>query len=207
MLINFLGDSITEGVGASSYEKCFVKVVEKTLGCKVNNYGISGTRIAKQKSISKPHSFDMFFSSRLNFIEKSADYIFVFGGTNDYGHGDAPFGDISDCTEDTFYGAINLLVDKLLEVFSIKQIIFLLPLKRFNEEETLNFNQKGLYDYVEAIKQVLTKRRIEYIDTYNDGIVKPITNLGDEYTVDGLHPNDRGHALIAKKICDKILSM
>ena len=28
----------------------------------------------------------------------------------------------------------------------------------------------------------------------------PTTNTGDEYTTDGLHPNAKGHALIAERI-------
>ena len=47
--ICFIGDSITEGVGASSKEKCYVSVFEKISGADVTNLGISGTRIARQQ--------------------------------------------------------------------------------------------------------------------------------------------------------------
>ena len=46
MKINFLGDSITEGVGASAPENNYVSLVGKKTGHEVINYGISGTRIA-----------------------------------------------------------------------------------------------------------------------------------------------------------------
>lgn len=42
----FLGDSITEGVGASSKDTCYVSVFGKISGAEVKNFGISGTRIA-----------------------------------------------------------------------------------------------------------------------------------------------------------------
>ena len=44
--IYFLGDSITEGVGASDTEHCYVSVFGKLSGAVVKNYGISATRIA-----------------------------------------------------------------------------------------------------------------------------------------------------------------
>ena len=46
--IYFLGDSITEGVGASDAEHCYVSVFGKLSGTIVKNYGISATRIACQ---------------------------------------------------------------------------------------------------------------------------------------------------------------
>ncbi len=42
--INFLGDSITEGTGASSYETSYVSVFGRQSGAAVRNYGIGGTR-------------------------------------------------------------------------------------------------------------------------------------------------------------------
>lgn len=43
----FLGDSITEGVGASSPDKNYVSVFQSLSGANAVNYGISATRIAK----------------------------------------------------------------------------------------------------------------------------------------------------------------
>ena len=47
-IVSFLGDSITEGVGVSNIELYrFDNLIKQRCGCKrVNNYGISGTRIA-----------------------------------------------------------------------------------------------------------------------------------------------------------------
>lgn len=41
-------------------------------------------------------------------------------------------------------------------------------------------------------------------EMYENGIPKPITNTGDAYTVDGVHPNDNGYQLIAEKICEHL---
>ena len=47
---NFLGDSITEGVGTSAPEHIYLNVLQRSCAFSlVRNYGISGTRIARQK--------------------------------------------------------------------------------------------------------------------------------------------------------------
>ena len=43
--------------------------------------------------------------------------IFVFGGTNDYGHGDAPLGKQGDNDPLTFYGALYDLYQRLLKKY------------------------------------------------------------------------------------------
>ena len=46
--LNILGDSITEGVGASGPEHGFVRLLENRSGALCRNYGVAGTRIAPQ---------------------------------------------------------------------------------------------------------------------------------------------------------------
>lgn len=99
--INFLGDSITEGAGASSFDNTYIGILNKqNIICR--NYGIGGTRIARQQKPSHPQ-YDRDFCSRWNLMDEDADIVVVFGGTNDYGHGDAELGCNSDITPDTFY--------------------------------------------------------------------------------------------------------
>ena len=47
--INFLGDSITEGHGASSIDHVYWKLLEERDGVIARGYGIGGTRIARQQ--------------------------------------------------------------------------------------------------------------------------------------------------------------
>ena len=48
--IAFLGDSITEGVGASSPDAFYHSVLKEKCGlAEALNYGISGTRVSRQK--------------------------------------------------------------------------------------------------------------------------------------------------------------
>ena len=62
--VNFLGDSITEGVGVTDRENCrYDNRVKKMLGLAgVNNYGIGGTRLAHQIHASSKPRHDLCFS-------------------------------------------------------------------------------------------------------------------------------------------------
>lgn len=209
MKIVFLGDSITQGCGATCEQNGYVFKVGEKLGCETRNYGIGGTRIAKQKNLSYPCTYDMDFQLRASLMDKDADLVFVFGGTNDYGHGDAYIGDYETKDPYTFYGAMRLLIEELSEIYGKEKIRFILPLRRYIEEglpcKGALKNEMGepLEKYVEVMREVLQKYGIKYFDGYKDGFSKPLTQ-GDEFTVDGLHPNDFGYNWLADKICEFI---
>ena len=196
--INFLGDSITEGAMASKSENNFVNLVASMLGCETRNYGIGGTRIARQKTPSSVPIYDKYFASRVSSMNPDADLVFVFGGTNDFGHGDAPMGKMGDKTPDTFYGAMNDLIDQLLKNYGKNRIFFILPIYRVDEsnpygdgEQTLI--REPLSHYRKAMCEVLNNRGIEVLDI-KDQIGKAENN---PLIFDGLHPNDEGHKKIA----------
>ncbi len=204
--INFLGDSITEGAGASSVETQYVSLVGKMLGCEARNYGEGGTRIAKQSVPSEMAIYDRDFLMRSEEMKSDADLVFVFGGTNDYGHGDAPFGDIDGTDEYTFCGAVNSLIQKLSARYGKEKLCFILPLHRFNEDNLYGEGIKAkagapLSTYVSILKQLTQKHGIETLEFEKEFPI-PATNDGsDGLTVDGLHPNDKGHRILAEKIC------
>ena len=201
MKIVFLGDSITEGVGTSSVDKSFVSLIEKKLNCNVRNYGVRGTRIARQKVNSSVVSHDWDFQQRAKMLDKDADMVFVFGGTNDFGHGNATLGERDSNDPYTFWGAMNNLTKELLSVYEINQLCFILPLHRSDEE-----NNKGLTlgDYVNIMKTVLKAKNISFLDFYDNGLPKPPNSENGEYFCDGIHPNDKGHKWMAEQIINKI---
>ena len=69
MKINFLGDSITEGAGASSVENRYVNLVGAKFGAKVCNYGVGGTRLARQSSLSNVAYYDYDFQPYPNPVD------------------------------------------------------------------------------------------------------------------------------------------
>lgn len=208
--INFLGDSITEGAGASVYDNCFVKLIEKKTGALCRNYGIGGTRIAKQVQPSEDPVYDRDFCSRIWQMEKDADIIAVFGGTNDFGHGDAPIGTITDKTPDTFCGALNYLYENLINEFSNAFIFVMTPMHRADENNPRGEGKKTvdgplLYQYVAMIKEAANRFYLPVLDLFaNSGIYPANPAHREKYTADGLHPNDLGHKIIANMVTDFI---
>ncbi len=203
--INFLGDSITEGVGATSTDKCYVSLVANQVAIS-RNYGIGGTRIARQINMTQ-ELFDKDFCMRYDSMDDDADVVVVFGGTNDFGHGDAPIGDFSDDTPKTFYGALHYLFRGLKEKYPKAFIFIITPLHRATEA-SLRGDGKKLFDmyplitYINAIREVAEYYSLDILDLFED---KELTydNLS-KYFPDGLHPNDLGHKILSERIIEFI---
>lgn len=202
----FLGDSITEGVGVSSYENCYVSVFEGLTGCKAYNYGVSVTRIAKQKEKFCEPPFEENFIERVDRMPDGMHLVVVFGGTNDFGHGDAPLGSFDDRTDDTFYGALHVLYKKLIEKYPLSKIVVLTPLHRLTENYTVN--ERGvrcepLSRYVAAEKEVAEYYSLPVLDLWSSSGIQPaVPVIQQNYMPDGLHPNDNGARVIAEKLVE-----
>ncbi len=202
--INFLGDSITQGVGASCDETIYHSVLKKEVKLKVaRNYGISGTRFALQKGTLERPKDDYVdvnsFCERFDKMDDDADMVVVFGGTNDYGHGDAPVGSFEDRTPDTFYGACHYLMRGLIKKYLGKPVVIMTPLHRKDEGE----NRFGhtLKEYVNIIREVAEFYSLPVLDLYAiSGMQPEIQEIQEKYIPDGLHPSDAGNAVIAKKL-------
>lgn len=198
--INFLGDSITEGASASCAENIYFNVLKRNENVAVcRNYGVGGTRIAKQTKPSEVPIYDQDFLLRADQMDRDADLIVVFGGTNDFGHGDAPLGNFENKDVYTFYGALRTLIEKLIVDFPTAQIVFMTPLHR-EAERTLNKNAE-LKEYVAIIREVCEYYSVPVCDLFsNSGIQPDFPPSKARYTSDGLHPNDLGHAVIANRL-------
>ena len=195
--INFLGDSITKGERASSPDKGFVYLVGKWLPAEVRNYGISGTRFAIQKTPSIKPEYDRFFASRIDEINHDADLIFVFGGTNDFGHGDAPIGKLGDKTVGTFFGAVDFLINELLKHYKKDQIVFIVPLWRLDEikpQSHIKPFKHTMEEYRQDLLSVLKRYGIESLDLREEFEKAENSTL----YFDRVHPDDEGHQKLAE---------
>ncbi len=210
--IVFLGDSITQGAGATKKENVYLEVCAKKLGAKAVNFGVGGTRIAPQITPSAEAFCDEYFVLRAKKMDKDADLVVVFGGTNDFGHGDAPFGRIGDKDPATFCGAYDALIEYLMATYGKEKLIIVYPLRRRNETATNGDGSKAegskpLAEYHDAEKVVAEKYGLRSVDFWNDGDLNPNTPDGNENFADGLHPNDIGHRLLGEKLADAIARM
>ena len=197
--INFLGDSITEGVGTACREEIYLNLLKEAEGlAEARNYGISGTRLAVQNG---PEDWGPAYSVRYTEMDDDADIVVVFGGTNDFGHGNAPIGQFSDRVNTTYYGACHVLMQGLIEKYPAAAIVFMTPLHRLSEDEPSMGNGLPLKRYVEIIKEVAAHYSIPVLDLFAMGGIQPRVPVQQErYCPDGLHPNGEGHKLIASRL-------
>lgn len=204
--IVFLGDSITEGVGVDLPKNRFCDRIARETGAVCINCGIGGTRIAKQTKPSEEARWDQDFISRVDKLDSDADIVVIFGGTNDFGHGDAKFGTMESRDQYTFYGALHTLYTKLLEKYPSSQIVILTPLHRRGENDPLADGNRPqsegvLIDYVNAIREVAEYYSLPVLDLFKTSGLQPaIPIIKDTYMPDALHPNDEGHKVLADKI-------
>ena len=205
--INFLGDSITEGYGISIEDRYDNVMKRKCDLAGVYNYGISGTRIAHQRNASKEPRYDLCFCGRAFDLNPDADIFVVYGGVNDYIHGDAPIGTPEDLTPATFSGGVNFLMNLLKTRYPGKTIVFMTPahMNTNSEMDTEPSHQpekgadaKPLAHYVEVIKAAGVKHGIPVLDLFKNLEIDPkIPADRETYTVDGLHFNSAGHRALA----------
>ncbi|MBQ8309182.1 MAG: SGNH/GDSL hydrolase family protein [Clostridia bacterium] len=210
-VISFLGDSITEGVGTSSFgtkeaAARYDTLCAKVLGMKAYNYGISGTRLAYKSVCSDDPRFDLFMSGRIFDVHPDSDIIVVYGGTNDYGSGDAPLGSFGDTKPNTFFGAVEFIVRSAKKYFPKAKLVFLAPARRAGDERVYcgrkeDKNARVLLEYVDAILKVCEHHGVPAFDCYrNLGIDPNLPEDKEKYAPDGLHFNDEGHRVLAEKL-------
>lgn len=211
-IIDFLGDSITEGVGVTDLaNNRYDNVLKKNCGLAATyNYGIGGTRLAHQSKPSAKPRHDLCFCGRAYDLNKKADIIVVYGGINDYIHGDAPFGRIGDTTPATFCGGVYVLMNVLRTLHPGKTVVFMTPARisydGMDGSAPSICPQKGpdakpLQDYIATIEKTATLFDIPVLNLFEKLGIDP-TNPEDKekYTVDGLHFNDAGHSYIAARL-------
>ena len=213
-IIDFLGDSITEGVGVSDIENCrYDNIIHRSFELAAHyNYGIGGTRLAHQSVPSETPRYDLCFCGRAYLLEKSADLIVVYGGVNDYIHGDAYFGSMEDKTPSTFCGAVYFLMNFLKNNYPDAKIVFMTPAHMYFREVSDSLvcprpmkkpDAKPLQAYVDVIKERGREFDIPVLDLFDKLPIDP-NNPSDreKYTVDGLHFNNDGQKILAKTLGD-----
>ena len=211
-IIDFLGDSITEGVGVTDRaNNRYDNVLKKNAGLAATyNYGIGGTRLAHQSKPSAKPRHDLCFCGRAYDLNKDADIIVVYGGINDYIHGDAPFGEIGDTTPATFCGGVYFLMNLIKTQHPDKTVVFMTPARLCydgmdgsapSHRPQKAADAKPLCDYIAAIKKTAAQFEIPVLNLFEKlGIDPTKPEDKEKYTADGLHFNDAGHHVLAARL-------
>ncbi len=210
--ILFLGDSITEGACAVGVENVYHQVCAKILGANTVIDGISGSRIARKHIPSETPRFDLDFNKRLAEHNENIDFAVIFGGVNDFGHGDAPFGEDGDTTPDTFVGAVNCLCKTLKEKY-VENAAFILPMHNIHDSNPFGeFGKKPaagklLREYGLKIKEIASSYGYPVLDLWDDPKLNPLLPENEPLFADGLHPTNAGHKLLGERVAGFLQSL
>ena len=221
-----LGDSITKGVVLneqnrySAADQCFLDIISNELDLRIDNYGKFGCTVGYGNSVIERHTADI----------ADSDYTFIEYGGNDCDFdwmkiAQDPHGEHKARTPlEEFTEELSSLVAKIRELGSVPVLISLPPIlsdtyfsffsRSMSDEQKNNIKQwlggeigiisRWHESYNRALFQVANQTRTQIIDitTPFDTFRGDLTSL---YCADGIHPNARGHKLIAHSIINMYL--
>ncbi len=187
-----IGDSITWGEG-NDLESYVDYMAGTHQEIRSDKKGIPGMYTAELVLYLSNGSYD---------VDYNPDIVTVFMGTNDFG---------CDIPLDQYDNDLENLIKIMKEKYPNSRIIFLTPLYRdyFGDKGYIMRGQvnnigNSLYDYINLIKEKSKANGIEVIELSEDEYFNK-DNLR-EYTIDGLHPNSKGHRLIADKLYKVVIT-
>lgn len=173
--MSVIGDSIVMGEGTDS-DNLWWQLAGQRLGCnQFQNLGIGGSTVAYPGSVP--------MSRRLDAIQES-DIIMLSGGANDYYY-NIPLGLFSDTSDNTFYGALNVIAKYMREKFLRSRIVFVTTTHKNHAN-----NSAGVPSdvYAQAVKNIGNENGFAVIDMYNLVPNLTIPFWRKHYTTDGVHP-------------------
>lgn len=221
-----LGDSITKGVVLndqnrySAAEQSFLDILSSELDLRIDNYGKFGCTVGYGNSVIERHATDI----------ADSDYTFIEYGGNDCDFdwikiAQDPHGEHKARTPlDEFTEELSSLVAKIKGLGSIPVLITLPPIlsdtyfsffsRSMSDEQKNNIKEwlggdvgiitRWHESYNRALFQIANQTGTQIIDitTPFDTFRGDLTSL---YCADGIHPNARGHKLIAHTIINMYL--
>lgn len=205
----FFGDSITEGVGTKnpSLESYPARIRDK-YSINIINKAIAGASWQEDGQYDNICVLTQIKNTDLN----NVDFCTIFAGTNDFGRGALPIGNIDDTCTNTLHGAINNAIKMIIEKKQDIKIGIITPMWRQrlsaddNKDSDFNdINGKYLRDYVNAVIESAKYNHVPVLNMYeNCGINKYNQNV---FLSDGLHPNDKGYdEILSEKIYNFMLN-
>lgn len=207
----FVGDSITYGASTTKTYHAYLKETMQ-LGT-VTPKGISGSCYSAKSDYGASNTP---LINRYQDIPQNQDLIVIFMGTNDYGH-ETPLGAPEDSSDVSFYGALNAILPAVKAAHPNSQLVVMTPLHRygfgtsritgeaFTYDNLPNGVNAKLSDYIDAIKTVCQKNDIPVIDLFTLFPLNPTDEqVRNEYMPDGLHPNAKGHEILADIIAEEL---
>ena len=198
--IAFLGDSITRGIYLPDENDCYAKILERAVRWgEFHNHSVPGSRIGEYIG-PDPKRIKGSFLERYPQMPNGMDIVVVFGGTNDFGIGNAPMGAYSDIDPYTFCGAVNLLFDGLKKKYPDAAVVIILPLHRRDENCPNVYSGAVLEDYTQVICMKALDRNFCVCELRSASGLQGDDAYYADFMEDGIHPFEKTHALLAKEL-------
>lgn len=233
--VAYLGDSIIDPRNDGSKVKCW-NYLEQWLGITPYVYGISGRQwndIPRQaEQLRTEHGDDVDaiiifigtndYNSGVPigqwYVEKPEK---VVAGIHEPKHPVDRIRRYPSTDASTFRGRINIAMDALKRMYPTKQIVLLTPLHRAGfyagdsnwqpTEDYTNLCGEFLDAYVESVKEAGNVWAVPVIDWNASSGLYPMSDDQAIYfkdsEVDRLHPNDAGHARLARTLMYQLLTL
>lgn len=191
-----IGNSITEGIGASSGSTNYPSVLQRDLGTEkyeVLNFGASGRTLMKNgKEFDGSASSYWDHERYQNALKSNPDIVVIKLGTNDAKKVNW------DNIKDQYTGDYIALVNSFKELASKPKIYICYPLPLFGPGNWINEDKVMTEEMMPMIDQVAKETGATIIDCHT-----PFEGKG-YLTGDKIHPNDKGYILLANIIARNI---
>ncbi len=214
-----IGDSITYGFIPRNYTgypgqlDSYAKQAAALLGMVWENKGISASTLGEVTAgdtVTRDPMVDRFSS-----MASDAKVVTFMGGTNDL-RNISNLGMMTDRVKTTYYGALHVLIQGLLNKYVYSQnltlakdilIVGLTPIKIYPDS---TYNSLKMTNYVAAMKEVCAYYSIPCFDAYNLSGLNPsefrtlqgtevgYTDMYNPLITDGVHPTKEGDAIWAR---------
>lgn len=211
--INFVGDSITEGVGGNVDENgnkiSYVNYVQNALKFgAVTNSGKAGGTIAEYES-NKELAIE---KNEIENFPADAEITVVYAGLNDYLFpADVKnFGVIDTWTTGGYCGQLRVMVQSLKNKYPNMTCFFVTAYQTGLQNpalEVTNFDGiPTLNDYMEPQRKLAAENGYPVIELFNTGFMDVRdAETAAQFLSDSTHPNDAGYQILGDHIAAEIL--
>ena len=193
-----IGDSLT-AINSFTTKHYFDYIAEKT-GIELYNMGLDGSGYKR-----KFDSDEAFYQRILN-VPEDTDVVTIFGSGNDVNAEfleTAEIGEVTDTGTDTICGCINTAIDNFYSILPTVPLGVITPTPWFNHNPADTTDSMSIY--CEKLVEICKRKGVPCLDLYHCSSLRP---WDEDYralayskdTMNGLHPDETGHKIIASRI-------
>ncbi len=211
MIADFVGDSITEGVGGnedlSGNKISYVNYVQELLGFKQSiNNGLAGRMFASHNNPELSIE-----ANETSLININAQTVVIYAGINDFLCTDEIkiFGEIDSGSTSGYCGQLQSFTKSLMNNYPDKDYFFVTSYQINTEDTSVYKDLEGkatLNDYMEPQRFLAERNGFHIIELYNTGFMS-MQGEGNWSSLfaDSIHPNNEGYRVLGEHIAAEIL--